>query len=147
MIGMIGHVRSSTVMKLYGICGGAVGATVGRYERGAPAGRGTPVGVPIALGIGIGSAVGVALDNHVIGIVRGWRLFERQAIEISAQSGQMVGFLLAPRAIWVTSTRQLLRVLYPGPTGFPNNTAILLISDKLLSRLMECCLYPAVTYF
>ncbi|MBL8578659.1 MAG: magnesium transporter [Mesorhizobium sp.] len=28
---------------------------------------------------------------HVIGIVRGWRLFERQAIEISAQSGQMVG--------------------------------------------------------
>jgi magnesium transporter len=27
----------------------------------------------------------------VIGIVRGWRLFERQAIEISAQSGQMVG--------------------------------------------------------
>jgi magnesium transporter len=30
-------------------------------------------------------------DQHVIGIVRGWRLFERQAIEISAQSGQMVG--------------------------------------------------------
>jgi magnesium transporter len=30
-------------------------------------------------------------DNHVIGIVHGWRLFERQAIEISAQSGQMVG--------------------------------------------------------
>ena len=30
-------------------------------------------------------------DRHVIGIVRGWRLFERRAIEISAQSGQMVG--------------------------------------------------------
>lgn len=30
-------------------------------------------------------------DRHLIGIVRGWRLFERQAIEISAQSGQMVG--------------------------------------------------------
>jgi magnesium transporter len=30
-------------------------------------------------------------DGHVIGLVRGWRLFERQAIEISAQSGQMVG--------------------------------------------------------
>ena len=30
-------------------------------------------------------------DRHVIGVVRGWRLFERQAIEISAQSGQMVG--------------------------------------------------------
>lgn len=30
-------------------------------------------------------------DRRVIGIVRGWRLFERQAIEISAQSGQMVG--------------------------------------------------------
>lgn len=30
-------------------------------------------------------------DGHVIGMVRGWRLFERQAIEISAQSGQMVG--------------------------------------------------------
>ncbi|MDQ2634925.1 MAG: magnesium transporter [Pseudomonadota bacterium] len=33
----------------------------------------------------------VDADRHVIGIVRGWRLFERQAIEISAQSGQMVG--------------------------------------------------------
>src|SRR5262245_43122488 len=30
-------------------------------------------------------------DRHVIGMVRGWRLFERQAIEISAQYGQMVG--------------------------------------------------------
>jgi magnesium transporter len=33
----------------------------------------------------------VDTDGHVIGVVRGWRLFERQAIEISAQSGQMVG--------------------------------------------------------
>ena len=33
----------------------------------------------------------VDIDRHVIGVVRGWRLFERQAIEISAQSGQMVG--------------------------------------------------------
>ena len=33
----------------------------------------------------------VDTDRHVIGVVRGWRLFERQAIEISAQSGQMVG--------------------------------------------------------
>jgi magnesium transporter len=33
----------------------------------------------------------VDADRHVIGLVRGWRLFERQAIEISAQSGQMVG--------------------------------------------------------
>ena len=33
----------------------------------------------------------VDADRHVIGAVRGWRLFERQAIEISAQSGQMVG--------------------------------------------------------
>jgi magnesium transporter len=30
-------------------------------------------------------------DQRVIGLVRGWRLFERQAIEISAQPGQMVG--------------------------------------------------------
>ena len=33
----------------------------------------------------------VDADRHVIGVVRGWRLFERQAVEISAQSGQMVG--------------------------------------------------------
>jgi magnesium transporter len=33
----------------------------------------------------------VDADRRVIGVVRGWRLFERQAIEISAQSGQMVG--------------------------------------------------------
>lgn len=30
-------------------------------------------------------------DGRVVGVVRGWRLFERQAIEITAQSGQMVG--------------------------------------------------------
>ena len=30
-------------------------------------------------------------DGHIVGVVRGWRLFERQAIEITAQSGQMVG--------------------------------------------------------
>jgi len=29
--------------------------------------------------------------GNIVGIVRGWRLFERQAIEISAQSGTMVG--------------------------------------------------------
>jgi magnesium transporter len=29
--------------------------------------------------------------GRLIGVVRGWRLFERQAIEITAQSGQMVG--------------------------------------------------------
>ena len=30
-------------------------------------------------------------DERLIGIVRGWKLFERQAIEIAAQSGRMVG--------------------------------------------------------
>lgn len=30
-------------------------------------------------------------EHRVVGLVRGWRLFERQAVEISAQSGQMVG--------------------------------------------------------
>ncbi|MGQ0528942.1 MAG: magnesium transporter [Panacagrimonas sp.] len=30
-------------------------------------------------------------EQHLVGQVRGWRLFERQAVEISAQSGQMVG--------------------------------------------------------
>jgi magnesium transporter len=30
-------------------------------------------------------------ERRVVGVVRGWRLFERQAVEISAQSGQMVG--------------------------------------------------------
>lgn len=30
-------------------------------------------------------------DGSVVGVVRGWRLFERQAIEITAQTGQMVG--------------------------------------------------------
>lgn len=33
----------------------------------------------------------VDAEDRVIGAVRGWRLFERQAIEMSAQSGQMVG--------------------------------------------------------
>ncbi|ULQ48183.1 magnesium transporter [Flagellatimonas centrodinii] len=30
-------------------------------------------------------------DGYLLGLVRGWQLFERQAIEISAQSGTMVG--------------------------------------------------------
>ncbi|HUS24850.1 MAG TPA: magnesium transporter [Candidatus Binatia bacterium] len=30
-------------------------------------------------------------EDRIVGVVRGWRLFERQAIEITAQSGQMVG--------------------------------------------------------
>lgn len=30
-------------------------------------------------------------EGRLLGIVRGWKLFERQAIEISAQSGRMVG--------------------------------------------------------
>lgn len=33
----------------------------------------------------------VDADGHIVGVVRGWRLFERQAVEITAQSGQMVG--------------------------------------------------------
>jgi magnesium transporter len=33
----------------------------------------------------------VDASGRLIGVVRGWRLFERQAIEITAQSGQMVG--------------------------------------------------------
>jgi magnesium transporter len=33
----------------------------------------------------------VDAERRVIGLVRGWRLFEHQALEISAQSGQMVG--------------------------------------------------------
>ena len=30
-------------------------------------------------------------DGRLLGLVRGWKLFERQALEISAQSGRMVG--------------------------------------------------------
>ncbi|SFF23162.1 magnesium transporter [Fontimonas thermophila] len=33
----------------------------------------------------------VDAERRLVGLVRGWRLFERQAIEITAQSGQMVG--------------------------------------------------------
>ncbi|TIT01710.1 MAG: magnesium transporter [Mesorhizobium sp.] len=33
----------------------------------------------------------VDVENRLLGQVRGWRLFEQQIIEISAQSGQMVG--------------------------------------------------------
>lgn len=33
----------------------------------------------------------VDAQGAVVGVVRGWRLFERQAIEITAQSGKMVG--------------------------------------------------------
>jgi magnesium transporter len=51
----------------------------------------------------VGDAVKAAVKRHypvypvcdasgeLVGIVRGWKLFERQAVEITAQSGQMVG--------------------------------------------------------
>lgn len=57
----------------------------------------------IALDTDVGDAIKAALHRHypvypvvdaerrVVGSIRGWRLFERQAVEISAQSGQMVG--------------------------------------------------------
>ena len=60
---------------------------------------------PFALSVSMpaGEAIKAAVHRHypvypvvdaqgaVVGVVRGWRLFERQAIEITAQSGQMVG--------------------------------------------------------
>ncbi|MDD3518846.1 MAG: CBS domain-containing protein, partial [Chromatiales bacterium] len=60
---------------------------------------------PFALPIGMetGDAIKAAIHRHypvypvvdadgrIRGVVRGWRLFERQAIEITAQTGQMVG--------------------------------------------------------
>lgn len=60
---------------------------------------------PFALSVEMpaGEAIKAAVHRHypvypvvdaqgaVVGVVRGWRLFERQAIEITAQSGQMVG--------------------------------------------------------
>ena len=57
----------------------------------------------LAVDMELGDALKAALKRHypvypvvdgeqrVLGQVRGWRLFERQAVEISAQSGQMVG--------------------------------------------------------
>jgi magnesium transporter len=37
-------------------------------------------------------------DGRLVGLVRGWQLFERQAVEISAQSGTMVGLDKEERA-------------------------------------------------
>ncbi|MGQ0698298.1 MAG: magnesium transporter [Panacagrimonas sp.] len=46
-------------------------------------------------------------ERRLAGVIRGWRLFERQAIEISAQSGQMVGVAKEERVgsgIWTAFT-------------------------------------------
>ncbi|MGH8516182.1 MAG: magnesium transporter, partial [Panacagrimonas sp.] len=60
-----------------------------------------PFAVPVDMDVG--DAIKAALhrhypvypvvdgEQHIVGVIRGWRLFERQAVEISAQSGQMVG--------------------------------------------------------
>lgn len=57
----------------------------------------------IAVDMDVGDAIKAAIHRHypvypvvdaerrIVGAIRGWRLFERQAVEISAQSGQMVG--------------------------------------------------------
>ncbi len=49
--------------------------------------------------------------GHVVGVVRGWRLFERQAIEITAQSGSMVGVSKEERVY--TPLRQSFRMRHP----------------------------------
>lgn len=50
-------------------------------------------------------------DGRLLGIVRGWRLFERQAIEITAQTGQMVGVAKEERVD--TGLWQALRMRHP----------------------------------
>ncbi|MGH8444261.1 MAG: magnesium transporter [Solimonas sp.] len=50
-------------------------------------------------------------QGRVVGVVRGWRLFERQAIEITAQSGQMVGVDKEERVY--TSLWQAFRMRHP----------------------------------
>ncbi|MGQ0501260.1 MAG: magnesium transporter [Panacagrimonas sp.] len=49
--------------------------------------------------------------GHIVGQVRGWRLFEHQAIEISAQSGQMVGVDKEERV--TTGLWQAFRLRHP----------------------------------
>lgn len=53
----------------------------------------TPVGEAVKLAVKRHYPVYPVCDaeGRIIGIVRGWKLFERQAIEITAQSGSMVG--------------------------------------------------------
>lgn len=53
----------------------------------------TPVGEAVKLAIKRHYPVYPVCDaeGRLIGIVRGWKLFERQAVEIAAQSGRMVG--------------------------------------------------------
>jgi magnesium transporter len=53
----------------------------------------------------------VDASGRLIGVVRGWRLFERQAIEITAQSGQMVGVDKDERVY--TSFWQAFRMRHP----------------------------------
>lgn len=60
-----------------------------------------PFAIPVDMDVG--EAIKAAIHRHypvypvidaerrIAGVIRGWRLFERQAMEISAQSGQMVG--------------------------------------------------------
>ncbi|HEX4873173.1 MAG TPA: magnesium transporter [Nevskiaceae bacterium] len=50
-------------------------------------------------------------QGRIVGVVRGWRLFERQAIEISAQSGQMVGVDKEERV--TTSLWRAFRMRHP----------------------------------
>lgn len=53
----------------------------------------------------------VDADDHPIGVVRGWRLFEHQAIEITAQSGKMVGVDKEERVY--TRVLQAFRMRHP----------------------------------
>jgi magnesium transporter len=71
----------------------------------------------------IGEAVRAAVSRHypvypvcdeagrLVGLVRGWQLFERQAVEISAQSGTMVGLDKEERA--ATPFWQAFRMRHP----------------------------------
>lgn len=50
-------------------------------------------------------------DGRMLGVIRGWRLFEQQAIEITAQSGQMVGVDKEERV--TTGLWQAFRMRHP----------------------------------
>lgn len=87
-------------------------------------------------------------DGRLLGVVRGWRLFERQAIEITAQSGQMVGvdknervYTGVPRAFRVRQPWLQLNLL----TAFLAGLVVSLFNETIAQVVVLAAFLPILS--
>lgn len=87
-------------------------------------------------------------DGRAVGVIRGWRLFERQAIEITAQSGKMVGVDKEERVY--TRVLQAFRMRHPWLqinllTAFGTAAIVGLFNDTIARLVVLASFLPVLS--